>query len=247
MSVWYDYSTEVDSRDIDGQGHCRPSAVLGILQEAATRAAEDRGFGREVLMERYGAFWVLARIWYRLDRPLLWEEELTVRTWHRGGRAASMYRDFDLYTGGAPVGEAVSVWALTSLSDRKLLRLSTVPELEGTDGGDLCKEITLSRLRMPADMVQAEVRPMRYSDTDMNGHVNNTRYADFVCDALECDRLLPDRFVSSLQIGYTAECRPGEVLTIFTGREGERQFVHGVDGAGRSRFDAAVFFGSTGQ
>ena len=43
---------------------------------------------------------------------------------------------------------------------------------------------------------------MRYSDTDINGHVNNTRYADFVCDALELENLSQDRFLSQMQIGY---------------------------------------------
>ena len=45
---------------MDGWGRCRPSAVLGYLQEAATLAAEDGGFGREKTLE-YHAFWMLAR------------------------------------------------------------------------------------------------------------------------------------------------------------------------------------------
>ena len=94
--------------------------MLGYLQEAATLAAEDGGFGREKTLE-YHAFWMLARIWFRLDRPLRWEEKVTVRTWHRGSKTALMYRDFDLLAGGVPVGEAVSagcwlVWRTGSCS-----------------------------------------------------------------------------------------------------------------------------------
>ena len=72
MSIWLEYKTGIDSRDVDGRSHCRPSALLGYLQEAATVAGESQGFGRERLMERHGAFWMLARVWYRLDRPLVW-------------------------------------------------------------------------------------------------------------------------------------------------------------------------------
>jgi len=43
MSVWYEYKTKIDTRDVDGRSRCRPSALLGYLQEAATLAAEDRG------------------------------------------------------------------------------------------------------------------------------------------------------------------------------------------------------------
>ena len=80
MSVWLEYKTKITSRDVDGRGHCRPSALLGCLQEAATVAGESQGFGRASLMEGHGDFWMLARVWYRLDRPLRWDEELTIHT-----------------------------------------------------------------------------------------------------------------------------------------------------------------------
>lgn len=243
MSVWYEFKTKVDTRDVDGRSQCRPSALLGYLQEAATVAAESRGFGREVLMERHGAFWMLARVWYRLERPLRWGEELTVQTWHRGGKGASMYRDFDLFVDGEPVGEAVSVWVLARLEDHKMLRLAQIPELEGTDGGERNKDKVLAKLRMPGGMQPAEHRLMHYSDTDINGHVNNTRYADFACDAIRADRLPQGAFIQSMQIGYSAECRPGEVISMLTAREEGECFVHGVDETGKSRFDARLILG----
>ena len=134
-------------------------ALRSYLQEAATLAAEDGGFGREKTLE-YHAFWMLARIWFRLDRPLRWEEKVTVRTWHRGSKTALMYRDFDLLAGGVPVGEAVSAWVLAGVEDRKLLRLSQMRELEGTEGGGLCKQLTLSKLRMPGEMEERDRRRM---------------------------------------------------------------------------------------
>lgn len=241
--LFYQHQLLIDSRDVDGRDQCRPSALLGHLQEAATLAAEDGGFGRDRLLKEYNAFWMLARMWYRLDRPLHWGEMLTVRTWHRGGKSASMYRDFDLLVGDEPVGEAVSMWVLADLESRKLLRLGEIPALEGTDGGGLCKSMTLARLRLPREMELTERRRMRYSDTDVNGHVNNTRYADFACDALNMERLPEDVFVQSMQLGYTAECRPGETLVLLTAGDGEEYFVKGMDDNGKDRFQVRLTFG----
>ena len=243
MSVWYEHKTLIDTRDVDGQGYCRPSALLGHLQEAAALAAECRGFGRDVLMERYGAFWMLARLWYRLERSLRWGEEVTVHTWHRGGKGASMYRDFDLYVQGKHVGEAVSVWALVQQSDRKMLRLSQIPELQGTEGGERNKSIVLNKLRLPENMELAERRTMRYSDMDINAHVNNTRYADFACDAIHAEKLGAGQFVRAMQLGYHAECRAGEAVDLFCAREGDTHFVHGIDESGKSRFDVRLILG----
>lgn len=242
MSGWYEHRGTVDSRDVDGFGRCRPSALLGHLQQAATLAAREGGFGREALMDRWQAVWMLARLWYRLDRPIRYEQQLSIHTWHRGGRGASMYRDFDLYADGEPVGEAVSLWTLVRPEDGKLIRLSQLPELAQSQGGERSKTMTLAHLRMPGEPELAERRLMHYSDTDINAHVNNTRYADFACDAIGLHRY-PHAFVSRLQLDYHAQCLPGELLHLLVDGQEEERFVRGVDENGKIRFDAALKLG----
>ena len=243
MITFFEYDIRLNGLDVDGRGQCKASALLNHLQNAATLAAEDGGFSREMLVERYGAFWMLARSWYRLSRPLNYEDRLTIRTWHRGSRGAMMYRDYDILSGGELVGESVSAWVLAGLESRKLVRLGDITELSRTDGGTLCKTMTLAKLRRPDALREAERRKMRYSDTDVNGHVNNTRYADFACDAVEMEDLAPDRFLAEMQIGYLAECLPGETLLLQVGEQGDRRYVRGVDKEEKPRFEAALFFG----
>lgn len=245
MPVSYDHEIIVDSRDVDSFGQCRPSALLGHLQEAATQAAESFGFGRRELMRNYSAVWMLSRIWFHLDEPLRWEEELTIRTWHRGGKGAIMYRDYDIYSGGKKLGESVSAWVLVRPEDQRILKLSTVSELRDTGGGPLCKEQTLSKLRMPEGLELIDSRLLRYSDTDINGHVNNTRYADFICDALHLEKREKEQFVQEMQIGYLAQCWPGETLNLLAEDSEGRCFVRGEDPKGQTRFDASITMGHT--
>ena len=236
----YEREYRVDSRETDPWYNCRPSGVLGFLQEAATAAACALHASRDEMLDKYNAFWMLARVWYRLDEPLKWGERLRIRTWHRGGRGASSYRDFDLFVNDAPVGEAVSLWVLANAQTHKLVRMAGIEEFQGTDGGALCKTRLLNKVRMPPDMTCAGTRSFRYSDLDVNGHVKNVRYADIVCDALHLERMGAERFVSSLQVGYQAECRVGETVDLTTGSDGGAQYVHGADGAGKTRFDAML-------
>ena len=97
--------------------------------------------------------------------------------------------------------------------------------------------MTLAKLHQPEGLRHKENRLMRYSDTDLNGHVNNTRYADFACDAVEEECMAEGTFLSEMQIGYLAECRPGEELRLLTGREGDVCFAQGMDESGKSRFE----------
>ncbi len=217
------------------------------MQEAATTHACLLHVSREETLAKYNSFWMLARIWCRLDRPLLWNETFTVRTSYREGRGASFYRDFDLFVGGKPVGEAVSVWVLADLNTRKLLRMSKVLEFSQVEGERSAKDKILSRIHLPEGMAGVDCRRLYYSDTDVNGHVNNTRYADFACDALRLETLDASRFVSELQLDYTAECRPGEEITMLAGERDGLTYVQGVDPEGKPRFGAALGYGTAAE
>ena len=238
--MYFERGYPIDSRDVDPWNHCKPSGLMGILQEAAVAAACELHASRPEMMEKYNLFWMLARMWYRLDRPLKWNETLSICTWHRGGSGASSYRDFDLFVDGKPVGEAVSVWVLADADTHRLARMSKIEEFQGTDGGELCKNKSLSRFKLPQEMAAADHRAMHYSDTDINGHVNNVRYADFICDAIRMDQLGQDFYVSALQVDYLAECMAGETITLFTGEQDGLRYVRGADAAGKSRFEGAV-------
>lgn len=240
MSMFYEATYLVDSRDTDLFAQCRPSALLGFLQEAAIQAAGEIGVSREKMIQQYHAFWMLSRIRYKLKRPLRCGERVRVKTWHRGGKSAMMYREFDLFVEEEHVGEAISIWVLTELESRRLLRLSDVSEFEGTDGGELCRSEQLHKPRTPEELTLSEVRRTHYSDTDINGHVNNGKYADFVCDALSLEALGKGTFVSSLQLGYLAECLPGEEIFLYTGGEGREHFALGRGAEGKERFQAIL-------
>lgn len=240
MSTVKEISFTVDSRDVDLTGCCRPSALLGYLQEAATLGAMGLGMSAPEAMEKYHCIWMLIRMWVRLDRPIAWNETVTVRTWHRGGKGVSSYRDFDLSVNGETVGEAVSVWVLADGDTRRLLRLGTVPEFQGTDGGELCKSVMLHRVKMPEELSAREERPMRYSDTDINGHVSNIKYADFACDALHLEERMEGKYIAEFQLGYLAECRAGETITVESASDGGALYARGAGAGGDERFDCML-------
>lgn len=238
--MYYEMTCRVGARDVDPFNQCRPSSMMDFLQEAATMAAVELHVSRKEMLGRYNVFWMLARAWYRLDRPIRWNDQITIRTWHRGSKGISMYRDFDIFRDGERVGEAVNVWVLADQDTRKLSRMSNVAEFEGTDGGELCKTKLLPKLRVPVELEGAEERQLHYSDCDINGHVNNVRYSDFACDALHMQRLGAGRFVSSVQIGYLKECRAGESLRLSTGYQDGVWYVQGEGAEQKPRFDAAI-------
>jgi len=240
MGTFYEYQTQIGASETGLLGQCRPSGVLSILQEAATRAACEFHASAPEMLKKYHSLWMLSRVWYRLDRPLLWGDAVQIKTWHRANREAMLYRDFDLFVNGAAIGEAVSVWVLVDAASHKLLRLSTIGEVVGSGGGTLCKSRKLPRLKLPTDMSVTDTRRFRYSDTDSNGHVNNVYYADAAADAIKLEAKLPGHFVSSLQVDYLKECLAGETVDLSSGVFEEKHFICGTDKNGVNRFEACL-------
>ena len=54
MSMFFEYDIRLNGLDVDDRNQCKASALLNHLQNAATLAAEEGGFSRDVLVERYG-------------------------------------------------------------------------------------------------------------------------------------------------------------------------------------------------
>jgi len=230
----------VDSRDVDLFGHCRPSALLGILQEAATRASMALKVSGPEALEKYNTMWMINRIWVEVDTPIRWNDKLTVKTWHRGASGASTYRDFDIYRDGKNIGQAVTSWVMVYADTHKLMRLKELVEFQGTDGGELMKTIRLHRAPQPEQYDQRVRRDMRYSDTDINGHINNTHYADFACDALHMEEHGKGKFVRSFQLDYMTECMAGETLWVDTAVRDNQLFAKGEGEDGTKRFDCVL-------
>ena len=246
MSKITEVTFRVDSLDVDMFNQCRPSAVLGYLQEAATQAAIELGASGPEILEKYNCLWMVSRNWVELEAPLRWNEEFTIQTWHRGGTGVATYRDFDIFRDGVRIGQAVAQWVMVDADTHKLYRMRDVTEFQGTDGGERKKSIKLHRVPMPKEFSVAGKRYLGYSDTDINGHINNIHYADYACDALHLEQHGKGKFVREFQISYIGECRAGEELTMETEMEDNHLYARGVGPEGDARFEYALTLAEQG-
>ena len=223
---------------IDCRGLLRPGALFEIMQDAATQHADLLQIGAHDI----GALWVLSRLRVQLDRPLRAGEILSLTTWCAGLKGATWLRGFRFQVNGEPVGQAISAWVVLDPESRRLLRPDAVsasahyqnaPQTGGMKAP--CK------LRLPADAFH-HVHTVRYSDMDVNRHLNNAKIVDIISDALELERRTDD-FLSSLQVNYTAESVAGDELSLYTGEAGGTWAVRGICGEAE-RFEAAAVFTS---
>lgn len=237
----YEREFSITSTEVDAHGNYRPAALLSFFQDLATEHAEVLRMDQDYLVAEYHAVWMLVRVWYHLDRPLKMGETVTIRTWHRGAGGLIVYRDFDLFVNGEPVGEAVSAWVVADMDSRKMLRPGTIANIAASPVPEQIKEKQLKLIHIPKDRKLVYTKTIRYSDLDINGHMNNTKYADVLLDALSPQEL-EGRYISEMQLNYSRECLFGETVDICRRMEESGCYIDGCSPDGARRFEAILQF-----
>ena len=235
----YTESFRITSADTDAIYECRPSSLFTFIQIPITAHAALIGAGRDDMLEKYNGFWMVLRTWVRLKRPLIWGETLTVRMTTRKPTGTRLYKDLDFFIGDEFVGEATTVWVLANRRTHRTMNLEHLPELPAENVPD-AKDITISRIQFPENMTLHDRRKLYYSDTDINGHINNTRYVDLASDAAELNLRPQGVFMQEIVISYINECFAGETLDIYRGKEDGVLYIHGVGPDGTDRFDCTI-------
>lgn len=178
----YTHSYTVRWHDTDASREVRPSQVLAYMQETSNYHLCSCGMSLDELRDRNGLAFLLSRISMRLYLPLHTGDEITVQTWVCESRGLSFHRCFRILRGEEVIAEAFTVWALLDMQTENLLPVTAFPyNIEPDEPLD---RAFLARVKMPAldAMCNVGERKIVYSDIDYNGHMNNTRYPDMLCD-----------------------------------------------------------------
>ncbi|MDR0402295.1 MAG: acyl-ACP thioesterase [Treponema sp.] len=211
--------------DIDRSDTLTAASAFDFFQEAAINHAEILGVGRDA-MKTTGQVWVLSRMTVFMERRPRFGETVTVRTWPRGTHKLFAVRDYDIRgADGVPAIRGRSGWLILDLEKRRPLRpqalVAPLPLNEGLDSlpGMSADNEAPPGLRpefesaVPAKTVS---RAACYSDIDYNGHMNNTRYVQWIQDLFEPDILENARGLR-LDINYLSEVKSGETLELLFG------------------------------
>lgn len=227
--------------DCDASGRWRPSAILVDMQEAAETHATSFGLSRTKLMDS-GVVWILYRQQLVMHRYPTFGETIRMTTWPAAIEGPIFPRYFLLEDEeGKPVVEAATSWILMNIHTRRPMRPSALPEKVPANS-ERVAPLPLPGMLRVSDAQPLTERVVCYSDLDVNGHMNNTRYIDWVCDALDLDTLVR-RGLLGFQINYISEGRPGETLALSARVEGDTTEFLGKGADGRTVFEASTTFG----
>ncbi len=211
MQGGFEKKYTVDGALTDCFGKLKLSALLRFAQDVAGEHCKELSLDWDALAKKQ-MFWAVIRQKVQITRLPADGETITVQTWPMPTTRVAYPRSTVAYDAdGQELFRAISLWVLMDTNTRGMI----LPGKSGVlvPGVVNGTELPAPRALAPQGLASALVRQVRYLDLDINGHMNNTRYLDWVCD------LLPSSFYQvhqpkELVICYNSEALEGQALAV---------------------------------
>ena len=201
----------VETIHLDRYGRVKPSAMLYFAQQTATAHCAQLALDWNTLAKKR-LFWAVIRHRLQIDRYPVDGDVLTVESWPMPTTRSAFPRATAAYDqNGQPVFRCISLWILMDMDTRAMV----VPgksgiALEGTLRGN---ELATPGSIVPKATQNCSERIVGYTDLDRNGHVNNTRYLDWVDDLLSSE-FHRAHTAKELSVCYFSEAKEGQQIRL---------------------------------
>lgn len=211
MEPIFKQTYEITAIHLDCFGRVKPSVLLHFAQEAAGAHCLELAVDWDTLQKR-NLFWAVIRTRMQISRLPALGETITVETWPMPTTRVAFPRSTVGYDAqGNEVFRCIGLWVLMDTQTRAMV-------LPGKSGIALTGTLRGNELATPSNLhlqvLQNRIgRRVGYCELDRNGHMNNTRYMDWI------DDLLPAAFhaahpVREVTICYLSEAREGEEMEL---------------------------------
>ena len=219
----------------DEYGNVMPSKVLSVFQDMANHHGAIMGVDFDTMLSR-GLLWVVTQIKYQVCGEIKPGQPVTGRSWPLPPSRLGFEREYLLCDDeGNTLIKGTSNWAVIDTVSRHLASTAGVYP-QGEHCMDKNFEEKTRRLRdFEADSEEWLICPDE-SHIDRNGHVNNTKYADFVTASLGGMGGAVDVF----QIDYINEVMCHQPLRLSHAQTENGVMVKGVSEEDKRMFTCSV-------
>ncbi|MFV0310800.1 MAG: acyl-[acyl-carrier-protein] thioesterase [Dysgonomonas sp.] len=219
------YEFGIDAYLTDFRGKATLPMIGGFMLQAATKHAEERGFGYSAMTSQQRV-WVLSRIAIEVFEYPKNDTVMVLKTWVASVNRLFTERHFSFEDEqGREIGFAKSLWASIDLVTRKP---TNVLELDGLSDYIAEKENQIEGMtKIPALKDDYEVATdfvVKYSDVDINKHLNSMKYIEHFVDVFDID-MFRENEIRRIEINYISEGRYGTKLDILKRTEKDNIFV----------------------
>ncbi len=205
-------------------------ALVNKMQEASSLHAEALGMGYEVLAS-HNLGWIISRYKINMIRYPTWEENITIETWPSGMDRLFAMRRFKIYDEDKQhIGSIYCAYILVNSETERIQRMRELPvPLPVIEDKEEAEE--LEKFKMPPHLVNCFTRQVHYTDVDLNKHMNNAYYVQWVEDCFPIETY-KNQQIKELQVNFISGAKLGEQvdISLYQNEKGEASYyLQGIE------------------
>ena len=230
MGLTYQMKMKIPFDMADMNGHIKlPDVILLSLQVSGMQSIE-LGVSDKAILENYNLVWIITDYDIEVVRLPRFAEEITIETEALSYNRLFCYRRFTIYDEEGR--ELIHMMATFVLMDRDSRKVHAVePDIVAPYQSDFDKKLIRGPKYESLNEPISKDYHVRFYDLDMNGHVNNSKYLDWIFEVMGAD-FLTQYIPKKINLKYVKEVRPGGVITSAVERTGlESKHESTSDGA----------------
>ncbi len=200
---------KVRAYEVGPNGKASMQTIFNYLQEAASNHAAAFKADKQNL-EHLNLTWVLSRVHVQMERFPFWHQIVRVETWPSKKELYYGLRDFLILDEKQRVlGRATTSWMMIDFSKRRPVKLPDfLDSIENKEKGRALDD-PFDRLPVLKTVENERKFIVRYSDLDVNNHVNSGHYITWALEAIPM--VIREKYqVKDIQINYRAEAVYGD-------------------------------------
>ncbi len=211
MEMLYTKYFELTDLYVDCHRRLKNSVLLYLVQEVSTDHAKLLGSDWETLHDK-NLFWAIIRQKVKITRLPEAGETIRLETWPLPATRVAYPRATVAYDAeGKELFRTMALWVLMDMENRSMV----LPGKSGVDVPGIVRGLELDApgSLVPKPLANTACHTVHYGLLDRNGHMNNTRYLDWVDDLLNA-QFHKDHPVRDFTVCYLAEAREGQEVML---------------------------------
>lgn len=182
--------------------------LLAIALQVSSQQSQSLGNADDVVFERYKLVWVITDYAIKIERLPTYNEEITITTEAIAYNKLFCYRDFEVTDASGQL--LLSIRTTFALMDYESRKVAEVPDdLVAPYGADKIRKLLRGPRYQPLEDPEQVLYHVRFFDLDMNGHVNNSKYLEWMLDVFDLE-FLTTYTPAKIDLKYVKEIHHGK-------------------------------------
>ncbi len=204
----------IHSFDVDFSSKVSLAKVCNLFQESAWRHATEHHLGYHDLVKDNKA-WVLSSLKIHINQLPVWKDEVELITWAKNTDRLFAYRDFEMYKKGSdePAILATSAWLIVDIQTKRPQRMQYFSDMMPLQTEKHAIVNSTEKIPPVEEVKEHQEKVPVYSDLDVNQHVNNVKYVEWILDlfSLEFQKC---HQINEFEINYRHEVEYNELVKL---------------------------------